>query len=167
MEWKEVEMAEVATPVEALETWQNVSNSRHVLKKISAGGVLRDEMINGKKKFHLTEQERRINSENAADERSDPFSNGRFVPVRLLEDSEDAAKIASNPNIVTEADMADLVKGSAPALKKKLEEISNPMVLGRLLEVAEENDAPVSKVSAIKERVAVVSPELAVEGSEL
>jgi hypothetical protein len=157
------DMVETATNLDELETWENISHSRFVLKKFSARGELQGELINGKRKFHVTTRERHINQEIAATPGLDPFSNGMFAPVRLLDTTEDAAEIAANPNLLGESDMVDLVKGRVDSLKKRLADVENSVVLQRLLEVAKEQDVQASKLDAIKARIDEVSPSIAVE----
>lgn len=156
-------MATPANTVDELETWRNISRSRHVLKKFGAKGDLIDEMIAGKKQFHVSTRERHINTEMAAEDKLDPFTNGMFVPVTLLDSTEDAEQIASNPNVLSESEMVDLVKGAAPKLKARLEEIINPIVVERLREVAADADVQASKMTAIEARLEALQPKLAVE----
>lgn len=151
-------MVETATNLEELETWENISHSRYIVKKFSAKGDLISEMINGRKKFHVTQRERHINQELAAAESMDPFANGMFVPIRLLETTDDAEQIASNPNLLGESDMVDLVKGNGNSLKKRLAEISNTIVLERLQEVAHEQDVAGSKLTSIADRLDELKP---------
>lgn len=151
-------MSEVGTNLDDLETWENISRSRHVVKKFSSKGDLIEEMISGNRKFHITTRERHINMERAAESKLDPFSNGMFAPVKLLDTTDDAEQIASNPNLIGESEMVDLVKGRVDTLRKRLGEVENPIVLNRLLEVALEQDVQASKLEAVKVRIAEVSP---------
>jgi hypothetical protein len=151
------------TPSEDFESWENQTDGRHIIKKFGAKGDLIDDMINARRKFHLTTQERHINQERAADDTLDPFANGIFAPVRLLETAEDFAQISSNPNVMGEDEMKKLVKGNIAALEARLAEVRNPVVLQRLLEVADSEDITVKKLGAIQGRLQEVSPSLYVE----
>jgi hypothetical protein len=146
-----------------LETWENITDSRYVLRKFNARGDLADELIAGRKTFHLTTQERHINSEMVAASEQDPFKNGMFSPVRLLDGTEDADEIASNPNLISESEMAELVNGKVDPLRKRIGEINNAVVLRRFLEVAEASDSRVTTLKAIKERIDEVDPSKVVE----
>lgn len=146
-----------------LETWENITNSRYVLKKFNARGELASEMIGSRKTFHVTTQERQINSEMTASERLDPFRNGMFAPVRLVDGTEDAEEIAANPNLMGEAEMSSLAGGKVEALRKRIADVTNPVVLRRLLEVAEKEDARVTTLKAIKDRIDEVAPSNVVE----
>lgn len=156
-------MPELGTNLDDLETWQNIGRARYVLKKFSAKGDLVGEIIAGGRKFHVTTRERHINSEMTANSSLDPFSNGMFAPVKLLDSTDDLEQIASNPNLIGEDEMADLVKGKIDVLRKRLPEISNTIVLDRLLEVAKAQDATVGKVDAIEKRIEELSPAAFVE----
>lgn len=156
-------MPEYGTDMPDLETWENVTNSRFVIKKFGAKGDLLDEMLAGKKRFHLTTQERHINMEMAANDELDPFSNGNLAPVRLLETTDDAEQIASNPNLMSEDEMVGLLKGNVNTLKKRVSEVRNPALLERLKDLAVENDVTIGKVNAIDGRLHEVSPSLYTE----
>lgn len=157
-------MPEIATPnLDELETWQNIGRARYVLKKFSSRGDLVGEIISGGRKFHVTTRERQINSEMTANSSLDPFANGMFAPVKLLDSTDDLEQIAANPNLIGEDEMVDLVKGRVDGLRKRVGEISNTIVLERMLEVATEQDATVGKVDAIKGRIDELSPETHIE----
>lgn len=144
-----------------LETWTNISQSRHAIKRMGAHGVLKTEVIRGQSKFHISEEDRRLNMEMAANPRLDPFSNGQFTPVRLLDGTEDAQEIASNPNLISEDEMAKLIKGNVKTLEARLKEIENPVVIDRLLAIAEESDTTVGRLKAIKTRQTELRPDAA------
>lgn len=145
------------------EAWQNVSRSRFVLKKLNSRGEIVEQMIAGRQTFHLSPEERVLNMELAASAAADPFSNGMFAPIRLVDGTEDLEEIASNPNLIGESDMAALVKGKIDALRTRLEGIQNPIVVNRMLEVAYEQDSTVGKIDAIKQRLQVLQPAKFVE----
>lgn len=146
-----------------LETWENITDSRYVLKKLNARGELASEIIGSRKTFHLTTQDRIINSEETASSRLDPFRNGMFSPVRLVDSTEDAEEIAANPNLIGEEEMAKLAKGKVDVLRKRIADVENPVVLKRLLEVAEVEDARITTLKAIRERIEEVAPSPVVE----
>lgn len=143
-----------------LELWRNVSAGRVVLKRFNQRGELTDVMVGGGKTFDLSPKERRINQEMAATEGLDVFSNGMLSPVRLIESEEDTAAIVSNPNLMAESEMAEIFSVHHKTFEKRLSEISNPVTLSRLLEVAGEVDAGVSKVNAVQARLHEVAPSL-------
>lgn len=145
-----------------METWENGTLGRVVIKKFGADGKLRDEVVAGGRTFHITEQERRINQEMAATQSLDIFTNGVLQPneatMKLLDGTESAREIAENPNFIGEADLKALVKSHWKALQSRLQEIDQPHALVRLLEIAKETDASYATVSRIQERLQEVSP---------
>jgi len=136
-----------------METWENPTNSRVVLKKFNAKGELTDQLFGGRTKIHLTPQERRINQELAAMPSQDMFQNGMLCPVRLVDDEDDTLALAANPNNLPESEMVALIKGNLKGLKAKLEDITNVLTLQRMVEIAKEMDASVSKVTALSDRL--------------
>lgn len=143
---------------DGLETWENISDSTFVIRKVMASGQIGEEPIVGRRKFHLSTRERKMNQELAAELSLDPFHNGMFSPVRLIDSTSDAEEIATNPNLLGESDMAELVKGSAKKLAARVAEIENPLVVARLLEVAQESDVQASKIATIEGRLAELNP---------
>jgi hypothetical protein len=154
-------MVEKATPEH--ETWENTGMSRVVLKKYSHSGELVDEMLNGRRKIMVTPHERRLNQELAANKHLDPFANGTLSPVHLIETADDLEEIKANPNLMSETDMKDLLKGHFKKLEARLAEIDSEPILNRLLEVASEEDASLSKVNAIKTRLDSFKPDYVTE----
>lgn len=170
-----------------LETWKNPTEGRVWINRLDYHGELdKVEVIGGGKTFHITQRERKLNQEMAYNSDLDMFTNGTLTPVRLIEGSEDAAAFAANPNLLSEDDMRGLVKpGRGPAkatsdaFVDRLATIKNPATLERLLSLAREEDAPLSRVEAIQGRLAelgstsyastataeTTSPDLAMTGA--
>lgn len=146
-----------------VETWENVTAARHSLKRFSSKGDLMDELVGSNKTFHITTRERHLNQERAANDELDPFSNGMFSPVRLLDSTDDAEEIASNPNLMGESEMKDLIKGNVKTLEKRIKDVRNPVVIERLLAVANENDSTIGRIEVIKARLNELSPSLYTE----
>lgn len=152
--------------VAQLETWRNPGEARVVIKRLDprTGDLSRDELIRGGATFTITPDEREINQRMAYNPQMDFFRNGTLVPVALIEGSEMALEAATNPNLLSDGDMRSLLaRKTGPAKTKadeaflaKLADIENATTLGRLLALAEEEDAPVSRVRAIQARLAEV-----------
>lgn len=160
---RECTMTEIKATADELETWENVSQGRVVIKKFSSRGDLIDEMIGGRRTFHVTTQERHFNQERAANDELDPFANGLLAPVRLLDSTEDAAEIAANPNLMSESEMGLLLKSSVKVIEKRMLEVRNPALVQRLHDMAIEGDCSIGKVTAIKARLAEIAPSLYAE----
>jgi len=144
-----------------LESWKNPTEGRVWINRLDHRGELdKVEVIASGRTFHITSKERRLNQEMAYNSDQDIFANGTLAPVRLIEGSEDAAAFATNPNLITEDDMRGLVKpgrgpakATADAFIERLSNIRNPATLERLLSLAREEDAPLSRVEAIQTRL--------------
>ncbi len=149
-----------------LETWKNPSEGRVWINRLDHHGNLEKvEIIGAGRTFHISPKERRLNQEMAAVTDLDIFTNGTLTPLRLIEGTADAKEFAQNPNLMTEQDMRDLFKpGRTEAAKvamgdafiERLGSIKNTATLDRLLALARDEDAPLSRVEAIQERLAQV-----------
>lgn len=148
------------TPIgfEDVESWQNMSDSTFGVMKFGAAGTVTSEVVGPRKTFHLSTRERMLNMESAATPDLDPFTNGMFNPVTLIETSADAEQIQSNPNILGEAEMAELVTGPVAKLRERLEGVTNLVLLKRMKEIGEEKDARVANLKAIDLRIEDVDP---------
>jgi hypothetical protein len=148
-----------------LETWKNPTEGRVWINRLDhRGELVKVEVIGGGRTFHISSQERKLNQEMAYNADLDIFLNGTLTPLRLIEGSEDAAAFAANPNLLSEDDMRGLVKpGRGPAkattdaFVDRLATIKNPATLERLLSLAREEDAPLSRVEAIQGRLRELS----------
>lgn len=154
-------MARVIENEDLYETWRNETQGMVVLKRVSRTGDLTDEVLTAGKVIHLTPAERRMNQELVAEEAYDYFTNGTLSPVRLIETEEDAAELRTNPNHISEDEMKGLFKSrSLKAFQERVDQITNPVALNKLLRLAESEDATIKQVDAIKGRLEKVSPSL-------
>jgi hypothetical protein len=136
------------------EVWMNATlGTVFVLKMDHRGELTRHEQVNSGRKFNITTEERRLNMERAADESLNVFTNGTLVPVRLIAEDEESRELASNPNAMSESDMASLLSGHFKTFEAKLNQIRNSSTLERMLAVAYEQDASVKRVDRIRERL--------------
>lgn len=143
------------------EQWENTTAGRVSLKFYNQQGILQDKLIDSHRKFQITPKERKLNQEMAAGADLDHFANGIFAPIRLIETSDDVEQIRSNPNLVSEAEMKELfgAKKSLKAFQERVDAITNPYALTRMLELAQTDDSATAKqVAAVEERLKVVSP---------
>lgn len=150
----------------AYESWKYLGAGRISLLKYNQKGELAGELIPGGKVFQISPQERRINQEMAAGEDLDFFRNGQLAPVRLL-DTDDAAELASNPNVMSETDMRSLFKTNWKNFDSRIQEVSNTSTLERLVQIAKEVDATVRQLEIIESRLDELKPsdELPISGS--
>lgn len=140
---------------EAFETWKNQGLGKVVVKRHGEYGVEKDEIVRGGKTLHITAADRRMNQERAANASLDVFTNGMLTPVRV---GSAAEEFEGNANLLTEDDMRALVKSHPKTFAKKLGEITNPVVVGKLLEIAREEDCTVGRVETIEARLDDVNP---------
>lgn len=144
------------------ETWKNESKGTVVIKRVGRTGELVDEIVTGGKTIHLTPSERRLNQESFAEEEYDCFKNGTLSPVKLIETAEDAAQFIGNPNHLGESEMSEFFKDrrAVKALEERVAQISNPIALEKLVEVAIAEDASVRQLEIVKARLEEVAPSL-------
>lgn len=140
------------------ETWRNVTKGLHGVLKHDRFGNEKHEQVRPGQTVQLTVEERMLNMDRAADEKLDVFRNGTFVPVRLIDDAEDAAEIASNPNLKGENDLKDMLSLHWKKFGSAVEEISNVGTLIRLREIATEEDATMRQFKVIENRILAVEP---------
>lgn len=149
-----------------LETWKNPTQGRVWINRLDHHGDLEKvEIIGAGRTFHISPKERRLNQEMAAKTDLDIFTNGTLTPLRLIEGTADAEAFAQNPNLMTEDDMRGLFKpgrsetakvAMGEAFIERLASIKNTATLERLLSLARDEDAPLSRVEAIQQRLAEV-----------
>lgn len=145
-----------------LETWQNATRGRVVLRRVGALGQVRYEMIGSGKTFHITPQERRMNQEICANEDLDFFLNGTLQPINLA-DTDDAEILKNNPNLLGDDEqIRRLFKASADVFAERLASIKNATALERLKEISyqEETNATLNQVRMIEARLEQISPEI-------
>lgn len=140
---------------EDLELWKNNGAGNIVVVKRGEYGVITDEMVQGGRTLHITKTDRKMNQERAANANLDVFQNGAMAPIKL---GDSAAEFAQNPNLLTETDMRALVKSHPKTFEKRLEDITNPVVVAKILEIAREEDCTVRRVEAIEARLEDVNP---------
>lgn len=127
---------------EERETWTNPGKGLVYILQFDAKNKLVSKGVRPGHKVTLTVEERQQNQDRAASPDRDLFTNGSLVPLRLVETAADYAEIASNPNLLGESDMRKLFKLKASTeFKDKLDEIDNPILIARMLEIANEEEA--------------------------
>lgn len=147
------------------ETWRNPGQGRIVIMRLDHLGQLREEeMVGAGKTFTITPLERELNQRLAYSPAADFFANGTLEPVDLIDGSDAQREFADNPHLVSLQEMQAMVtpvrgarKGAADqAFLDRLATIDNATTLSRLAQLAEEEDAPISRVRAIQARLAQV-----------
>lgn len=153
--------ATVPTTIE-LETWRNPGAYTVVLRRLDHRLELAaEESVPPGKAFTISPAEREVLQRLAASEAQDFFMNGTFEPVHLIPGSDIAAAVAANPNLLSDGDMTKIIdrkggtrEAALDTFRAALALITNPTTLQRMAAVAEQRDAPVSRVRAIAARLA-------------
>lgn len=137
-----------------LETWQSEIRGRQGIIRIGPGGEQSIELVRGRRQFSLSPAERKATERKAANDRKNPFMNGMFTRVTLIEDDPDFARL-SHGEALTETDMNDLIDGNVRTAIARVKRVESPHTLRRFYELVEEREDVSGKlVAAIKERAA-------------
>jgi hypothetical protein len=126
-------------PVDSgVETWVNAGPSLVYLTKIGEYGRRESELVYGGKVFGITPQERRFNQSQCYDAKNDPFTNGTFKPLVLLDTEPDTERLRSNPNVLDDDRVAGLFKLTGEAFSQRLLEVTNATAVDRLIDIAKQ-----------------------------
>lgn len=136
-----------------IETWRSQIAGRQGVIRINPDGTQRTELIRGRREFSLSPTERKVTESQCASDTLNPFRNGQFVPVRLVETDEDFAALSTAQGL-TDADIDELIDGNFQKAKKVLEGITSVHTLRRILDVANEKDASTKRLQLFRDRLA-------------
>jgi hypothetical protein len=138
------------------EVWKNATQAQIVVVRNTPSGHPRHEVIVGGRNFSISAEDRMMNQNMSATPELDVFANGMLQPVKLPEGTD--PHIMENPNHIPDDQLPDFFKLHYKVFPKRLSEITNPVVLERLLSIAEEQDATVKQISAIRARLDELNP---------
>jgi len=142
---------------EDLEVWENRNRSEFwVMKEDLSGDVVPVRVPPGKQ-IEISTYDRQRNQEQTIDPKFDWFTNGALSRVRLVDTAEDIEEIEANPNAKSEKELIALLNLNANELKKELAEITSPLVLARLKEFIESDDADKIESLTVAKNKAVIS----------
>ena len=141
-----------------METWENTTKGIVAVNKFDRRGERMQEIVRGGRKFSLTPDERRLNTDMAYSPGVDAFQNGILIPVRLVDGDEDVAMIQANPNVRSIDELVELFELHWKKFDSEVSEIGNVSTLSRLLELAVEKDATVRQVASLKNRLSELDP---------
>jgi hypothetical protein len=136
-----------------IETWRNIGESMVHITRIGEYGKQETELVYGGRSFSITPQERRLNQNKCFNpERDDPFTNGTFSPVTLLDDEPDTPKLRANPNVLDDAGVEAIFQLTGDAFSQRLLEITNLTAVDRLIAAAKNPDvgASVQQLETVK-----------------
>ena len=141
------------------ETWQNPNRYPIYLMITERNGAKVDRVVRPGAKVEIRASDRRDLQARKLDPKKDPFTNGKLVPVQLIDDPEEFELLANNPNVVEDSEIEAYVKGKIAALREFLAEVENPLIVRRALDIAGEVDAVQNKVKAIQDRLDELEPQ--------
>lgn len=157
-------------PYAGQEAWRHTGAGKHYINRFTGRyGDVQQEVVQGGRVFHLTPRERQMNSEKCKDPANDPFENGTFVKVSLTDETPEAdrKRIESNPAMLSDEDIVKLFTGKTPEkLIERVAQISNPVVLQRMLDLAIAGDLPPSRTGAIRSRIVELQGAVGEDGEK-
>jgi hypothetical protein len=145
-----------------VETWENIASYQNVIIRLDTRGDERQEVINGRRKFMLTAEERIITQDRIVDPKHDPFRNGSFRPVIV----PDSINIESNPNAISDEDIAGIFQASDLAFDEWLKTIDSAQTLRRMADLAPDSEISMKRYKAIEARYRVVKPATRLETND-
>lgn len=144
---------------ERLEQWKNVAAGKFFVKKFGErAGKTETEMVGGGSVFGILPAERRLNQRAVHNPKDDPFTNGNFVHIHLIEGESDTEALKASTQGLTEDELKAIYKLKGAAFANRIEQLTERVTLQRLLEVGVILDVPNSKVSAVSERLVELFP---------
>jgi hypothetical protein len=142
-----------------IETWENIASYQNAIIRLDTRGDERHEVINGRRRFMLTTEERIITQDRVVDEKNDPFLNGSFRPVIV----PDSINIETNPNAMSDDDILRIFSASELAFDEWLKTIDSPQTLRRMADLAPDSDITMKRYKAIEARYREVKPPTRLE----
>lgn len=139
---------------EFVETWENIAVYANGIIRLDARGDERPEIISNRRTFMITTEERMITQDRIVDPRNDPFLNGAFRPVVV----PDTINIETNPNALSDEEIAGIFKASDIAFEEWLKTIDSPQTLRRMMDLAPDSDISLRRFQTIEARLAQVKP---------
>lgn len=119
-----------------VETWENISPQQNAIVRLDARGDEKAEVIQGRRQFMLTTEDRIVTSSKVLDPKNDPFKNGAFRPIVVPDDVTEQ----SNPNALGDDEIKKIFGSSDVAWEEWLKSIDAVATLRRMIDLAEEAD---------------------------
>ena len=149
------------------EIWKNPGLGSIYIQVDGPQGV-KSEKIGPGSSINIQTSDRQMNQAITADPANDFFTNGRLVPVRLIESAEDYEELSANPNLIGDAEIKNLLGVRGAAFKKSIAEISNVAVLIRLKEFSESDETvTAAQIRSLDARIEELSPSPATSVNEV
>lgn len=132
--------------VDDKETWKNAGAGEIWIKVLDPiTQRMQHTPVRSGAKVAISTRDRQFNQDLAASPDKDFFSNGTLTPVRLVDTAEDYQEISSNPNLLSEDDMVEILKIRAIGkFRERIADITNLIALNRMIEMAESEEVNVT-----------------------
>lgn len=145
-----------------VETWENVGPAVSGILRLDARGDIRHEMIQGKRTFMITTEERMFTQDRINVRELDPFMNGTFRPVIV----PDSVTVESNPNALSEEEIKKILASSDVAWEEWLKTIDSVATVRRMIEIAESTDLSLKRYRQLEQRLVEVRPLSRIESND-
>lgn len=134
-----------------VETWENIAVYQSAIIRLDPRGEEKAEVIQGRRSFMLTTQDRIITESKVLDRANNPFKNGAFRPVVVPDD----VTIESNPNALSDEDILKILRTeSKVAWSEWMSTLDSIATLRRMLDLAEaEEDLSLRRYRDIEDRI--------------
>ena len=142
---------------EFVETWENISPSWNAIIKLDRRGDEYQEVIQERRTFMVTTEERLMLEDRVLDQKNNPFRNGSFRPVLV----PDSVSIDSNPNALSDDEIVSVLVSSDLAWDEWMTVIDSSSTVQRMVELAETTDKNVSlkRYQQLKARLTELRPK--------
>ncbi len=137
------------------ELWKNVSPGLRYFIKLDPIGNQTHGLVQAGKTFTISDIERQLNQEMAAEATADLFRNGTFVLVKPTEDTEldEVESVNSLSDNDIEVAVSEMLGDDTVPLELMMETVTSAVTAERILEELVMQDAPQSWITKSKELV--------------
>lgn len=142
-----------------VEEWESVSNQTWGVVRLDARGEEKQELVNGRRKFKITTEERIITQDQIKDSANDPFLNGSFRPVIV----PDSVTVESNPNALSDEEIGKILEASDLAFQEYLNTINSVATFRRMIEMAEDSEITIKRFRQLEARLEDVRGEVRID----
>lgn len=146
-----------------VEEWEHISPQGWGIIRLDPRGDEKHEIINGRRRFKITTEERVITQDRIKDEKNDPFLNGSFRPVVV----PDSVTIESNPNALSDEEILKILgTESEIAWNEWMSTIDSVATIRRMLEMAEDTDLSIKRFRSLEARLEEVRGEVRIDTND-
>lgn len=147
---------------EFVESWEHISPQSWGILRLDPRGDERPEVIEGRRTFKITTEERILTQDKIRDIANDPFLNGSFRPVVV----PDSVTIESNPNALSDEDIMKILSASDLAWAEWMKTIDSVATLRRMVDLAEDADLGMKRFRVLEARLLEVRGEVRIDTND-